>query len=182
MVDFSKPIKINKEETKEPIKDISDEVDRIIRDREIDPEFIKKHLPKDGYMKVELKKAIITSETPDKTIIKEHAAILPLGASEPVPEGECVLVDPKTGKKHKIAIYDTVFRTDLRTLIQSQLYECPSTVFPTIVERLVQTALNEKNAKYPEKRSDKKDWFWLIILIMVPVLIVIALIMFSTNG
>lgn len=162
------------EARKEEIDDIKREVALILKDRDVDPEFIKKHPPVDGYMGSELKKAELKSITPDQTELVEPCLVLPLDMVEPLPEGEFEIVDPKTKKRHKLVIYDTVFRTDLRALVQSQFYECPATTFPTIAERLEQTARNERDAKYPEKRSDKKDYWWLYLLILIPVLIIIA--------
>jgi len=174
MVDFTTDKKEEQEE-----KDVHKEIDSLLSEKSIDPEFIKKHPPTEGYMSAELKRATIKSKTRDNTVITEGAMVLPLDGPVSFPEGTFELIDPKDrNKRYHIAIYDTVFRTDLRTLIQAQLYECPSTVFPTITERLVQTALNEKDAKYPEKRKDMKDYTWLIILIMLPILIILAMTLF----
>lgn len=164
---------------KEDYTRLSKKIDIALGGRDIDPEFIKKHLPKKDYMGVELKKAEIKSETDDNTVMTEQALALPLDVDEKLPEGEFELTDPKNPKKkYKIAIYDTVFRTNLHDLVQSQFYECPSTVFPVITERLVQSALNEQGAKYPEKRKELKDWSWLIVLIILPFLIILAISLF----
>jgi len=162
------------------IADIDKEIDSLLAKKTIDPEFIKKHPPVKDYMNVELKSAEIETKTDENTIIKEKAMVLPMDDNVRLPEGTFKLIDPKDkNKEYKVTIWDTVFRTDLRTLIKSQLYECPSTVFPLIAERLVQTALNEKDAKYPEKRKDVKDWTWLIIIVMLPILIIIAISLFG---
>jgi len=159
--------------------DIDKEIDSLLAEKTIDSEFIKKHPPVKDYMSVELKSAEIETKTDENTAIKEKAMILPMDDNK-LPEGTFELVDPKDkNKKYKVTIWDTVFRTDLRDLIKSQLYECPSTVFPTITERIVQTALNEKDAKYPEKRKDVKDWTWLIIIVMLPILIIVAISLFG---
>lgn len=181
----------------EELKRINDAIDSFgvkVKDSQVDPEFIKKHQLEEGFLDVELKKAKLRSITPDQTELIEPCLVLPLDAVDSslddkaseedveaamkIPEGDYLLIDPKTKKKHRIAIYDTVFKTDLRTLVNSQFYDCPATVFPRIAERLEETARKEKEAKFPDRRSDKKDYFWLMLMIMIPVLVVIAFTLF----
>ena len=164
----------NKEDEYKRVADAIDSLQVKVKESQVDPEFIRKHPPVKEYMAVELKKAELRSVTPDMTEITEDALIMPLDAKEPLPEGDYIMVDRKTQKEHKVAIYDTVFRTDLRTLVNAQFYECPATVFPVIAERLEQTARSEHELKFPDKRSDKKDYFWLYFFILMMVLIVVA--------
>ena len=182
------PVNKADKKTDEDIQDRYDEVAAAIdglsvkvKESQIDPEFIKKHPPVDGYMGVQVKKAELKSVTDDNTELVEPCLIQPLDSTDKdlkdmgeLPEGEYYLLDTKTNKKHKVAIWDTVFKTDLRTLIMSQLYECPATVFPVIAERLEETARKERELKFPDNRSEKKDYFWLFFFIMIMVLVVIA--------
>jgi hypothetical protein len=175
---FNPVNKLDSEKTDEDaetkrIHGILDGLEVKVKESQIDPEFIRNHPPVEGYMAVEVKKAELRSSTPDNTEIVEPCMVMPLDDKE-LAEGDYYLIDKKTGEKHKIAVYDTTFKTDLHTLINSQLYECPATTFPVIAERLEETARNEQNAKFPDKRSDKKDYFWLYFFILAMVLIVVA--------
>jgi hypothetical protein len=152
---------------------------------DIDPEFIESHPVKEGYMEVSLRKAKVEIEDKESGTVTEHImAVQPLDQNVPdndLPEGEFQFKDKK-GKVHKIAIYDYLFKSDLKALVKGQFFPCPAQVFPTINDRLVQTALNEKKAKFPEHRKEEKFPFWIILLIMVPILIILAISLFGGGG
>lgn len=154
----------------------------------MDPEFIEGHPVKQDYMHVTIRKAKIASKNERNGIVEERDALVqPLGEIKKVgeqlvldtevpdtelPEGEYYIKNKK-GRIFKLAVYDTIFKTDLKTLVKGQLFECPAQIFPTIAERMCQTARNEIKAKYPETRKVDKFPFWIL---MIPIMVVCLLI------
>ena len=73
---------------------------------------------------------------------------------------------PPEPKDMEVELPDDVYRIDLRTLLNAQLSDCPSTVIPMLIDHAVRTAVDIKDTYRPERRLPQFEYMWVIFLII----------------
>ena len=104
---------------------------------------IKKNPPKPGYMEVEYFKA--KDENGQEVCVTESR--------------------DKTGKLKRI-LTDPIMAIDLNILISHNIAACPNNVIPMLIDKSVQTALEEKEVFKAEKRRKDFNWWWIVFLLI----------------
>jgi len=136
---------------------------------------IAKNPPVPGYMKVELKKAALTTKNEDDKEVTMQVLALPLektegGVMKPPEDDPTVFVN---ADGDSVQVYDTIFDIDLKQMAEGQISDCASTIFPMLMDEYVQLALDEKKARQPEKRKEEFKWWWVLVLIMIIIPIIL---------
>jgi len=135
---------------------------------------IAKDPPEPGYMKVELKKAEITTKNEDDKEIRIPVVVLPLEEKQvdriPPKDDLSIFIN---ADGDRLQVYDTIFDIDLKQMAEGQISDCASTIFPMLMDEYVQLALDEKKARTPEKRKDEFKWWWVLVLAMIIIPIIL---------
>jgi hypothetical protein len=180
--DEKEPVYVFDDEEKKPEESIDDQVERKLVELEqrrkstedVHILDIAKNPPEPGYMRVELKKAVVTTRDEDDKEIKVHALGMPLiekiDDHMPPKDDPTIFVNINGDS---VQLYDTIFDVDLKQMAEGQVSDCASTIFPMLMDEYVQLALDEKKARQPEKRKEEFKWWWVIVLIMIIIPIIL---------
>lgn len=133
---------------------------------------IKKNPPEPGYMRVELKKAVVSTKDEDDRPLSVIRTALPLDEKmqEPPKQDPTVFVN---ANGDTLQTYDTIFDVDLKQMYDGQVSDCSSTIFPMLMDEAVQLALDEKKIRSPEKRKEEFKWWWVLVLLMILIPIIL---------
>lgn len=132
---------------------------------------IAKDLPMPEYMRVELKKAELTTKNDDDKDIKVPVFALPLlkpEKSEP-PKDDLNIFMNADGDI--VQLYETIFDIDLKQMAEGQISDCASTIFPMLIDEATQLAVDEKKARTPEPRKEPYKWTWVLIAFVLIIMI-----------
>jgi hypothetical protein len=186
---MTKTDKKNDEESKDysfnidDITDIEKKVDEKFKEEkekkqeDISIEDLTENIPLPGYMKTDLKAAVVKGK--DETGITHEEQCVTFEVNPDDKNADFAEIEYKDGKTElkkdgrKLIIYDPIFSMDLKEHAEGQISDCASTVFPQIADEMVQLALDEKRQRGPELRKPLFNYWWLILLgIMIPVIII----------
>jgi hypothetical protein len=135
---------------------------------------IAKNPPEPGYMKTELKKAVLHALDEDGEPLDIDALALPLQKEEK-PEKTPPRDDPTVYvncEGDKLQVYDTIFDIDLAQMAEAQVSDCASTIFPMLIDETVALAVEEKKIRTLEKRKNEFQYWWVILLVLMIVALV----------
>jgi len=172
-----------KDEKKDKEKTIAEQVDEKMQEIEKQETSEDLHIldiaenpPEPGYMKTELKKAVVQTKDEDDEDITIDSLGLPLNEKaedkKPPKDNPSIFVNCNGDL---MQAYDPILDIDLAMMAEAQVSDCASTIVPMLIDETVELALEEKKARTPEKRKEQGSWLWIVILLMlilIPVLLI----------